>query len=301
MRRFRTYSQVHEASADLLEQVGAQAERVRARLARVACVVAVASGKGGVGKSALTANLAAALAAEGLSVGALDADVNGPTLARMLGARAGSLRVTADGVEPATGAGGVRVISMDLLLEGDETPVRWREPAQGGFIWQGALETGALREFLADTAWGELDMLLIDLPPGTEKIGRLLELVRRPDALLLVSTPSRAAEFVVAKSLRYAREAGVGAVGVVRNMTAAVCAACGTAVPLFERSGPAWTPDELWGDVPFDPRLAESTDAGEPFVLTEPEAPASRAIARLALRLRALPQPQPQPQPQPHP
>ncbi|MFN2384454.1 MAG: P-loop NTPase, partial [Gemmatimonadota bacterium] len=159
-RRIRTYHDVADPGAeDIIGQVSAQGRRLAERLAPIGRTVAVASGKGGVGKSAVTANLAAALAAHGLAVGAADADLNGPSLARMLGAAGGSLRVVDGAVEPAVGAGGVKVMSMDLLLSADDAPVAWREPDMGHFIYQSTLETGALREFLADVAWGPLDVL----------------------------------------------------------------------------------------------------------------------------------------------
>lgn len=290
MRRFRTYRQVEDpAGAEVLEQVLAQRRRLEQRLAHIRRTIVVASGKGGVGKSAVTANLAAALAGRGLRVGAADADLNGPSLARMLGAAAQPLCVDEAGVHPAVGAAGVRVMSMDLLLAAEDAPVRWREPTEGAFVWQSTLETGALREFLSDTAWGELDYLLIDLPPGTDKLGRLLQLLPMPSAVVLVTTPSEMARFVVAKSLRLVREAGVEAIGLVANMSAHVCEACGHASPLFGADGARRLAESagipLWAEIPFDPHLAASTDAGTPFVACAGEAAAAHALLQLAERL----------------
>ena len=170
MRKIRTYRDVtHDTGSGLLEQVLDQQQRLAERLAHVRSVVAVASGKGGVGKSAVTANLAAALAARGLAVGAADADLNGPSLGRMLGVSGARLADRASGVSPAESASGVRVMSMELLQEEEDAPLRWREPDMGGFIWQSTLETGVLREFLGDVEWGQLDVLLVDVPPGTDK------------------------------------------------------------------------------------------------------------------------------------
>ena len=289
-RRFRGYHEVDDpAGAEVPAQVVAQRGRLAARLAGVRRVVAVASGKGGVGKSAVTANLAAALAARGRRVGAADADLNGPSLARMLAAPREPLRVTGEGVEPAAGAAGVRLVSMDLLLAADDAPLRWRGPAADGSIWRGALETGALRELLADVAWGELDYLLVDVPPGTDRIERLLELVPEPAAVLLVTTPSEAAAHVVAKSARLLAGAGVARVGLVANMTRYLCPCCGCAAPRFEGDGVRSLAGaaglEPWAEVPFDPALAGATDAGVPFVLASPDAPAARALAALADRL----------------
>ncbi|MBI4545305.1 MAG: P-loop NTPase [Gemmatimonadetes bacterium] len=305
MRRIRTYHQVDDpAGAEVLEQVLAQQHRLAQRLARVQSTVLIGSGKGGVGKSAVAANLAAALGALGRQVGAADADLNGPSLARMLGAAGQPLRVVDDGVVPATGAAGVRVMSMDLLLAAEDAPLRWREPAQGGFIWQSTLETGAVREFLADTEWGALDYLLVDTPPGTDKLARLLELLPRPEAVLLVTTPSEMSRFVVAKSVRQVRNAGVRVLGLVANMTAYVCEHCGRSQPLFEGEGARRLAEAagvpLWAEIPFDPRLASTTDAGRPLALDAADAGAGRALRELAERLEhelAAPMPSPGPSP----
>jgi ATP-binding protein involved in chromosome partitioning len=291
MRTFRTYNDLEaDPAADLPAQVGAQLERLERRLARVRGVWIIASGKGGVGKSAVTANLAAALANRSLRVGALDGDLNGPSLARMLGAGRGPLRVDADGVRPAAGAGGTRVMSMDLLLGNDDSPVAWREPdAFGAFIWQSTLETGTLREFMADVAWGDLDLLLVDLPPGTDKLRRAFELVPKPAGVLLVTTPSEAARFVVLRSVRLVRHLGVPRIGLVANMTGHVCGACGHQEPLFGQDGARRLTDETdveaWAEIPFHPALARATDYGRPVVLDDPGNPAAAALLALADRV----------------
>ncbi|MEX1181847.1 MAG: P-loop NTPase [Gemmatimonadota bacterium] len=286
-RRIRTYADVRSAGGgDIVAQVEAQAARLHRRLESIAHVVVVASGKGGVGKSLITANLAAALARRGARVAVADADLNGPSAALMLGAERGPLTVTDDGVHPASTAAGCAVMSMDLLLATADTPLRWREPADAGFVWQSTLETGALREFLADTVWGELDYLLVDLPPGTDRLARMLGLVPRPAALLLVTIPSAAAGAVVARSVTHARLAGIDDVALVSNMDGYACPGCGEATPLFDAGAGAALAQRmavpLWATVPFDPRLGGATDAGLPLVLSDPGAPAARAFETLA-------------------
>lgn len=289
MRRIRTYSEVeHETGSKLLEQVVEQRARIERRLAAIGATIAVVSGKGGVGKSAVTANLAAALARSGARVGALDADLNGPSLGRMLGVAGQQLGDDADGVMPGTGAAGVRVMSMDLLQQ-DDAPLRWRAPDGDGFIWRGVAETGVLREFLSDVAWGELDYLLIDVPPGTDRISRLLDLLPQPSQTLLVTTPAEITRFVVAKSARLLRDANVAPVGIVANMTAYVDAS-GSRKPLFDGGGARALAEEtgldVWAEVPFDPALGFATDRGSPYVLgAEGDASAARAIGALASRV----------------
>ena len=298
MRKIRTYSQVaNPAAEDIIAQVTVQADRLQARLAEVRQVVVVASGKGGVGKSALTANLACALAEAGSAVGALDADLNGPSLARMLGASGQQLQLAEGAVLPARGAAGVSLISTDLLLP-EGAPLRWRNPAapedaDGGpaFLFQSMYEGSVLRELVADVAWGQLDFLLIDAPPGTDKLDRLIQLLPTPPVLVIVATPSEVTRAVVARSASVATHSRARA-GVVVNMANHVCEECGHESPLFMGEDPAVIAAEvglpLWGSIPFDRRLAVATDRGQPFVQSHPDAPAARALRALAQQLQQI-------------
>lgn len=290
MRRYRTYNEVEEdAGADIVRQVEAQHRRLAERLASVDRVWLVASGKGGVGKSMIAANLAAALGARGARVGALDADLNGPSLARMLGVEPGPLRVDDHGLHPAAGAGGTRVLSTDLLLATPDTPVRWgrQEAAE---VTRSALETSALREFLGDVAWGALDHLLLDLPPGTDRLERALALVQEPAGILVITTPSEAAGRVVRRSLRVARDAGA-AHAIVANMAGYICPDCGSRHDLFGADAASALADEtgteLWAEIPFHPDAAAHTDRGRPIVLQDPANPAAEALLTLARRLES--------------
>jgi ATP-binding protein involved in chromosome partitioning len=262
----------------ILEQVNQQRERLEARLASVGAVVAVASGKGGVGKSAVTANLAVTLARRGARVGVVDADLNGPSQGHMLGLLGKRLGDGADGVEPPEGVAGIRAVSTELLLA-EGMPVRWRGPQTDRFVWQGITEATALREFLSDVVWGELDYLLVDIPPGTDKIGRFLDLVPAPDQLLMVTIPSRVASAVVRRSAAEVREARVACVALVVNMSGYAGEGGGATLPLFSGAGVADLARsldlDLWAEIPFDPVFGEATDRGEP-----PGADGSSAVAR---------------------
>lgn len=214
---FRTYHQVTGPDVSGIgEQVGAQRERVRARLATVRRVVAVMSGKGGVGKSFVTARLAQALAGS-RRVGILDADFNGPTIPAMLGANHSPLPTPRSGVEPAMTAGGVRFVSMAPLLD-DGRPLQFHGPEAESHLWRGALEASALREFLGDVAWGELDLLLIDLPPGVQRFLELCDLLPEPPDVLTVTIPTPESRDAVRRALRGAVERGAHAIGIVENM-----------------------------------------------------------------------------------
>jgi ATP-binding protein involved in chromosome partitioning len=253
-----------DGGSNIAGQVTEQHARLRARLSEVRRVVAVVSGKGGVGKSSITANLAACWALQGWRVGVLDADLNGPTMATMLGVRGRRLLLGAEGVTPPEGALGVRVMSMDLLLPSDDTPLVWDAPTQAeSHTWRGAMEANALREFLADTAWGALDVLLLDLPPGTDRL------------VTVAAIPSDVAHLVVRKSITIASQANAPVLGLVENMTGLFPGPSG--VELAREAGIAFL-----GAVPFDPALAAAADLGEPLVASAPKCDASRALMAIA-------------------
>lgn len=289
----KTYHQIAgDGGSDVLGQVGALRDRMEARLNRVRCVVAVMSGKGGVGKSTLTAGLASLLAQGGRSVGVLDADLNGPTLGRMLGVRGQSLHLGPDGLSPAVGAAGVRVVSMDLFLPDEGTPVTWDHPgglAADTTVWRGTMEATVLRELITDVDWGALDVLFLDLPPGSDRFAAVAGLLPRLSGVLVVTVPALVSQAVVRKAVGAARRRGDPLLGVVENMSGYVCPACGTVGPLFpggdvERMA-ASLGLPLLGRVPFDPRVAAGSDAGLPLVLTDPDTPAARALAEVAAKL----------------
>jgi ATP-binding protein involved in chromosome partitioning len=232
---FRTYHQVTGADRSQLgAQVARQRAQIAARLAGVDRVIAVLSGKGGVGKSHVTALLAVALAQQGLAVGVVDADLQSPTVARLLGVRAAQpLVVRDDGVLPAIGRDGVRVISSDLLLD-EGRALRWTSDAGEEHVWRGAVETGMLREFLGDVAWGELDVLLVDMPPEASRLADLAVLVPRLTGALVLTIPTPESERSVSRALDVARDSGVPVLGIVENMSGYICPSCDTLHPLFD-------------------------------------------------------------------
>jgi len=269
MPRIRTYSDLAEPDrSGILTQVTAQRSRVAARLATVRHVVAVASGKGGVGKSFVTAGLATALVRSGRAIGVLDADLQSPTAARMLGVAIGRLEVTGDAVIPPRSADGIRVMSSDLLLA-EGAPLQWKEPAHERFVWRGTLETGMLREFLSDVEWGTLDVLLVDLPPGGDRLGALIELVPPPDlaGIVVVTIPSDASLRAVRRGVREARDRGVRVLGIVENMAGYACGKCGEASPLFSGDAAQQLAKDadapILASIPFDPAIQVLTDSGQ--------------------------------------
>ncbi len=237
-------------------------------------VVAVASGKGGVGKSTLAANLAAALALRGERVGVLDADVYGYSIPHVLGITQRPIVVDSMIVPPVRGE--LKVISIGLFAE-DNGPIMWRGP----------MLHRALEQFLCDVHWGELDTLVVDMPPGTGDIAISLgQLLPRAEAIV-VTTPQPAAQLVAVRAAGMAKRTGVKVIGVVENMSWLV----GTGQELFGSGGGQALADEieapLLGQVPFDPALREAADAGRPVIEAAPESEAANAILQLADAVRA--------------
>lgn len=261
---YRTYHELTgEDRSALAGQVAEQRQRVAERLSSVKNTVAIMSGKGGVGKSYVTAALSLELRRRlSGSIGVLDADLNGPTAVSMLGA-SGRVRITEDGVEPVAGRDGVLVMSSGLLLD-DGQPLRWRGPNSEQFVWRGTLEIGTLREFLGDVKWGSLEALLIDLPPGSGSIADLANLVPHLTGALAVTIPSVESEHSVERTVRVAVEQGIRLLGIVENMSSYLCSSCGEMGPLFDGSAGRRLADKF--GVPLLARLPFQTkqDGPEP-------------------------------------
>jgi len=279
MKRYKDLA--GDGGSNIAGQVEVQQARLRERLATVRSIVAVVSGKGGVGKSSITANLANCFALEGAAVGVLDADLNGPTMAKMLGVRGRQLVVDGDGVTPPASALGIKVMSMDLLLPSDATPLTWQAPTQDeAHTWRGTMEANALREFLADTRWGPLDVLLIDLPPGTDRLATIAGLVPALGGTVIVTIPSDVAHLVVRKSITVATQAKAPVLGLVENMAGIFPGPAGA--DLAREAGIPFL-----GSVPFDRELALAADRGEAFVAAASARESARALAQIARAIRA--------------
>lgn len=280
----KTYHDIAtDGGSGVAAQVAAQESRLRERLAGIDHIVAVMSGKGGVGKSMITVLLATALAQKGLSIGIVDADINGASQVKMTGVKR-SLENSAEGVVPMRSASGVEVMSIDLFLE-EGTAVRWNSVTDGSsFTWRGMVEVAAIREMLSDTVWSKLDVLFIDLPPGTDKLPNLLDLVPFLSACLVVSIPSEASSYVVRKSVSIARESlGESPILLIENMTHFVCPTCNDVHELFAPGSAATLEGlERIGSLPFDPQLSRSVDHGETFDSTRENCATAVAVREMA-------------------
>ena len=245
-------------------------------------VYAVASGKGGVGKSSITVNLAAAMAAQGLSVGVVDADIYGFSVPRMLGVTARPTQV--EGMIMPPRAHGLAVISIGMFTPGN-APV----------VWRGPMLHRALQQFLADVYWGDLDVLLLDLPPGTGDVAISIAQLLPNAELLIVTTPQMAAHEVAERAGAVALQTHQQIAGVIENMSGPVYDANGNAIELFGSGGGQAVADslarttgtrvQLLGQVPIDVRLREGGDAGRPLVLDDPQSGAGAALHQIAAKL----------------
>jgi ATP-binding protein involved in chromosome partitioning len=261
-------------------QQTSQAAEAAPTPSRVRYTIAIASGKGGVGKSTVTANLAHALAAQGARVGVLDADIYGPSQPQILGTPQGAPKVTPDekGILTPVNRGGVKIISMGLLMQGDG-PVVWRAP----------MATKMIQQFLGGVKWGELDYLLIDLPPGTGDVQLTLAQQARLSGAIIVTTPQQVAVGIAKKGLRMFQNLNVPILGIVENMSSFHCEHCGNDTAIFKTGGGMSLAQELdlpfLGAIPLDPTLMMSADAGVPVMDLKPESHASQAFEAMARNL----------------
>lgn len=260
-----------------VQQPKSAAQQATARdprlLPGVKSIVAVASGKGGVGKSTVSSNLAVSLAAEGHRVGLLDADIYGPSLPTMFGIQ-DRPRVDGETLQPFEKYG-IRLMSLGFMVEMD-TPV----------IWRGPMVMRALEQLLGQVAWGELDFLIVDLPPGTGDAQLTLTQKVPLSAAVIVTTPQDVALTDARKGLAMFRKVHVPVAGIVENMSGFVCPHCGETTDVFKRGGGERTAEVLGcpflGRVPLDPAIVQGGDSGEPIVVGQPDGPHAEAFRNLA-------------------
>jgi ATP-binding protein involved in chromosome partitioning len=249
-------------------------------LADVGSVIAVASGKGGVGKSTTAVNLALALAAEGARTGLLDADIYGPSQQVMLGIPDGTQPAVREGkfFEPVM-AHGLQTMSMGYLVN-ENTPM----------VWRGPMASGALQQLLTQTLWHDLDHLIVDMPPGTGDIQLTLAQRAPVSGAVIVTTPQDIALLDCRKGIEMFRKVGIPVLGIVENMAVHVCSKCGHAEHLFGAGGgervAASYGVPLLGSLPLDIRIREQTDGGRPTVVAEPDGPLAAAYRAIARRVR---------------
>jgi ATP-binding protein involved in chromosome partitioning len=283
----RTYSQIEgDGGSGVAGQIADLEAAIARRMAGIRHVVAVGSGKGGVGKSTLTRQLGAVLAAAGKRVGILDADMNGPSQAMLNGVRNVPPLPGDEGLLVPISRDGLQILSVgSLLAEGEALSWPSTSPRHS-HVWRATRELAKLAELLAAVHWGPLDMLLVDLPPGPERTAQFADFLGPQAAVLLVSIPSALARGVVARSVSALAALPNRLLGHVENMSGYACAGCGTVRPLFPESREA---AELalpcLGRVPFDPQLAALSDEGRAITELAEAGPVAAALAEVARNL----------------
>jgi Mrp family chromosome partitioning ATPase len=240
----------------------------------------VMSGKGGVGKSTVAANLAVSLARRGFEVGILDADVHGPNIPKMLGLDNERLIGTPQGMLPVPFYPNLKVLSMAFMLPNADSPV----------VWRGPLKHGAFQQFLTEVEWGDLDFLIVDLPPGTgDEPLSIAHLIGQVDGSIIVTTPQEVALLDSRKAVVFSQMVHVPVVGIVENMSGFKCPHCGKDINLFKMGGGEKAARELkvpfLGRIPLDPEIVENCDRGDPFVTAKPDSPAAKAFSEITDRI----------------
>ncbi|RLE55204.1 MAG: ATP-binding protein [Candidatus Methanomethylicota archaeon] len=254
--------------------------KIEDNMKRIDHKIVIVSGKGGVGKSSITALLALAAAIKNKRSGILDADIHGPSIPKILGLEGESLRVESNRILPVKGPLNVEVVSIQFLLPTEDSPVIWRGPLKGKLIG----------EFLANVQWNNLNYLFVDLPPGTgDEALSIAQFMRTVDGAVIVTIPSDLSRIVVKKAVNFCRKLNLPIIGIVENMSGFTCPNCGAFYRIFGEGAGRRIAAEmnipLLGEIPIDPRLNECNDEGEPYLLKHPDTKTSKALMEMAEKL----------------
>jgi len=259
-----------------------QEEAVKASMEKVKHKIMVMSGKGGVGKTTVAANLAFALGMRGLDVGLMDADIHGPDVPKILGIEDKRPEVSEDKMLPISVTPRLKTMSIGFLLPDRDSAI----------IWRGPMKMNAIRQFISDVDWGELDYMVIDLPPGTgDEPLSVAQLIKKVDGAIIVTTPQDLALLDSRKAVNFSRVLKVPVIGIIENMSGFVCPYCGKEINIFKYGGGERSARELGvpflGRVPFDPEMVEAADSGTPFVLQK-ESKVREAFEQIVENVRAF-------------
>jgi Mrp family chromosome partitioning ATPase len=258
-------------------------QKVSENLKNVKHTIIVMSGKGGVGKSTVAANLAFYLSWSGRNVGLLDADIHGPTIPKLFGIeQERPVMSSGNKMLPIDVPPHLKVVSMGFLLSSQDAPV----------IWRGPVKMGAIRQFLEEVEWGELDYLIIDLPPGTgDEPLTIAQLLPKADGIIIVTTPQDVALLSVRKSINFASVLNIPILGMIENMAGFSCPHCNKEIELFRRGAAEKAASDfkvqMLGSVPIDPKIAADADKGMPFVLSENGSASANAFREIVDKLKS--------------
>lgn len=259
-------------SADKIEEDS----KLNESLGKIKHVIIVLSGKGGVGKSTVSSNLACALSNQGYITGIMDIDITGPNIPKMFGIEDEKLDVHDGKLVPVMVPPSLKVMSMAFLLPTKDTPVMWRGP----------MKMTAIRQFIEDVEWGDLDYLVIDMPPGTgDEALSIMQLIPKPDGAIIVTTPQEVSLMDSRKSIMFVNEAKIPIIGLVENMSGFICPHCDKVTDIFKSGGGEAVAREFGilflGKIPLELSVVESGDAGLPIVLRDPESASAKAFTSM--------------------
>ncbi len=248
-------------------------EIIRGKMKRVKHKILILSGKGGVGKSTVAANLAVSLALKGKKVGLLDVDIHGPSIPGILNLEGRRLESDGETIIPMTLNNNLKVMSIGFLLDKNDDAL----------IWRGPMKNQVIKQFLKDVDWGELDFLIIDSPPGTgDEPLSVIQLLEDADGAVIVTTPQRVALSDVRKGISFCRKLELSVLGVIENMSGFVCPKCGETTNIFNSGGAEKMAQEMkvpfLGKIPIDPQIVESCDSGKPYIQHFSETQAAKAF-----------------------
>jgi ATP-binding protein involved in chromosome partitioning len=245
--------------------------------------IVVLSGKGGVGKSTVSANLAFALSKKGYTVGLLDSDLHGPSIPKILGIEDKKPQPTQNGITPVLVSPKLKVMSMAFLLQDKDSPV----------IWRGPLKMAAIKQFIGEFNWGDLDYLIIDLPPGTgDEPLSIAQLIPKSDGAIIVTTPQDLALVSVRKSINFVKKMNMPVVGIIENMSGFKCPHCDKEIDIFKTGGGLKASMDFQvpflGKVPIDPKIVTTGDSGEPFLVKNASTDAGKAFEKIVKKIEEI-------------
>ena len=266
-----------------LEKKGFDDTKITRNLSKIKHKLIVLSGKGGVGKSTVSANLALFLSEKGYNVGLLDSDIHGPSIPKILGIEDRRPQALETGINPVSVSPRLSVMSMGFLLHDRDSPV----------IWRGPLKMGAIKQFIGDVNWGDLDYLIVDLPPGTgDEPLSIAQLIPGCDGAIIVTTPQDVALVSVRKSINFVKKMNIPVVGIIENMSGFKCPHCGREINIFKTGGGLKASEDFMvpflGKIPIDPKIVETGDTGEPFIITNAESETAKAFIDVVNKIEEI-------------
>ena len=258
-----------------MKEKQSETEKIQEKFSKIKQKIVVLSGKGGVGKSTVSTNLAVGLSLKNYKVGLLDVDLHGPNVPNMLGLKNTSPKITSEGIYPVKYSENLKVISIGFFAKDEDA-----------IIWRGPLKHKAIQQFLTDTVWGELDFLIADCPPGTgDEILSIYHVLSKVDGAIIVATPQNVALADVKRSIRFCQETKIPIIGIIENMSGFVCPKCGAKIDIFKTNGAKNLAKKynipFLGKIPIEPALVQAEDEGKPYVKYYPESETTKAFLQI--------------------